>query len=703
MILTVDGWLALLAAGVALLASDTALRLARCLAISPRSPRLVCRIAAGALAVGFGLWCAGAVGTLAAVAPQASSSVLHAFAALPILVAAQAGTLLLARGERSPLVILAGGALAAAGVCAAYQATVIALGAGALAGTPAQLVRALALAFAAASTAVWLNPRCSAQRSWGGALARVGAVLSGATAIAVAHPLTLAQTRIVCGTFCGSVPFSSAQLVATLLAVVALAVLAVTHVITFYEARLAARAGHYARELEEVHARLRYLATRDPLTGLPNWGLFKDRLVQAIGDTERPGRAIAVAVLDLDHFSSLNHSLGHGAGDWLLAEVARRVGAAIRPDHVLARLGSDEFAVLIDSIAARVEAEAVTKRILTVLKEPMWVNGAEVHVRPSIGVSVWPDDGRRPDDLLTHAEVAMDAAKERGGNEAQFFQSSMADSMQERLALENELRRGLSAGEFELWFQPVISVKTGRIVTAEALLRWHHPQRGVIGPNSFVPLAEETGLMIPLGEWVLRAACQHARAWQLRRGEPIRLAVNLSATLFRHHNLLELIRDALQAEQVDAECLEIELTESSVMTNPEESAAVLKQLRKMGITVAIDDFGTGYSSLSYLRRFSIDKLKIDRSFVGELTTSRTDESIVRAIIALAHSVGLQVVAEGVETEEQLRSVRALGCDQWQGYYCCRPQPAAIFADLLAEESGTRTALVAALTRVWQER
>ncbi|HEX4649622.1 MAG TPA: EAL domain-containing protein [Steroidobacteraceae bacterium] len=243
-----------------------------------------------------------------------------------------------------------------------------------------------------------------------------------------------------------------------------------------------------------------------------------------------------------------------------------------------------------------------------------------------------------------------------------------------------------------------MSLKSGRIISAEALLRWRHPQRGVITPGSFVPLAEETGLMIPLGEWVLRSVCQHARGWGLRHGEPIRLAVNLSATQFRHHNLLERIRDALQAERVDARCLEIEVTESSVMINPEESAGVLRQLREMGITVAIDDFGTGYSSLSYLRRFPIDKLKIDRSFVGELTTSRTDESIVRAIIALAQSVGLQVVAEGVETEEQLQSVRALGCDQWQGYYCCPPQPAAVFAELLAEESGTRTALVAALTR-----
>jgi EAL domain-containing protein (putative c-di-GMP-specific phosphodiesterase class I) len=219
----------------------------------------------------------------------------------------------------------------------------------------------------------------------------------------------------------------------------------------------------------------------------------------------------------------------------------------------------------------------------------------------------------------------------------------------------------------------VLSTKTGRIVTAEALVRWRHPLRGLIGPNSFIPLAEETGLMIPLGEWVVREVCRQASAWQLERGIPIRLAVNLSATQFRHQNLLEVIRSALAAENLDARYLEVELTETSVMTNPEESAGVLRQLRKMGVTVAVDDFGTGYSSLSYLRRFPIDKLKIDRSFVRDLATSRTDESIVRAIIVLAHSVGLEVIAEGVETAEQLRCVSALGCDQWQGFTAVSPR------------------------------
>jgi diguanylate cyclase (GGDEF)-like protein len=554
----------------------------------------------------------------------------------------------------------------------------------------------MVLAFAAFTSAFWLRYRVATRPAWTGVLGRAAAVLLGAAALLL-MPLSAWQgASFDFGSF-GHGSGAGRQLLGAAIGAAGFAVLAVTRIAVFYERRLAERTAQWARELEEVHTRLQYLATHDSLTGLPNWLLFKERLAQAVADTGRPERAIAVAVLDLDHFSSLNHSLGHGAGDWLLSEVARRVGSVLRPGDLLARLGSDEFVVLIDSLAARVAAETVTRDILAELREPFSINGADVSVRPSIGVSVWPDDGRRVDDLLAHAEVAMALAKERGG-EVQFFQRGMTDSMHERLALENDLRRGLAAGEFELSFQPVMSAKTGHIITAEALLRWRHPLRGVIGPSSFIPLAEDSGLMIPLGEWVIREACRYAAAWRLNNSSQIRLAVNLSATQFRHQNLVEVIRAALTAENLDARCLEIELTESAVMTNPEESVGVLKQLRKTGVTVAVDDFGTGYSSLSYLRRFPIDKLKIDRSFVRDLAMSRTDESIVRAIISLAHSVGLQVVAEGVETEEQLRCVRALGCDHWQGYYCCEPQPAELFGAMLVDQADSR-ATVAGMARL----
>jgi len=689
---TVDGWLAVLAAGIALAASHTTLDVTTRLSASSRR-RVLCRTLSGALALGAGLWSLNLVGLLAlGTQSWADTDVTILVTAFAVAVLDLMGMLAVFAGsEPSTSRILAGSTAAAAGISATYWTTVAALGPVRPAGGIVRpLILSLTLAFAAFTSAFWLRYRVGPKPSWTGLVGKAAAALLGAAALLL-MPLSAWQGASFDFSTLGQGPGAGRQLLGAALGAAGLAILAVTRVAVFYERRLAERTAQCARELEEVHTRLQYLATHDSLTGLPNWLLFKERLAQAVADTGRPERAIAVAVLDLDHFSSLNHSLGHGAGDWLLSEVARRVGSVLRPGDLLARLGSDEFVVFIDSLAARVDAETVTRNILAELREPFSINGADVSVRPSIGVSVWPDDGRRVDDLLAHAEVAMALAKERGG-EVQFFQRGMTDSMQERLALENDLRRGLAAGEFALSFQPVMSAKSGRIITAEALLRWRHPQRGVIGPSSFIPLAEETGLMIPLGEWVIREACRYAAAWQLTHGSQIRIAVNLSATQFRHQNLVEVIRSALATENLDPRCLEIELTESAVMTNPEESVGVLKQLRKMGVTVAVDDFGTGYSSLSYLRRFPIDKLKIDRSFVRDLATSRTDESIVRAIISLAHSVGLQVVAEGVETEEQLTSVRALGCDHWQGYYCCEPQPAEVFGAMLRDQTESRVAV-----------
>ena len=638
--LTVDVWLAAISAIVAAATMFAALRLAMRISASCSASTCMCLTIVGSIVVGVGVGCANAVGTLSLALGRTE---------------ALGGTL----GK------LAGSSLCGASVCA---------------------------------VGLWMCGRARLSRFFNNAWANAGALFVGTLLILSPSIANFAGEQVTLSGFCSAGACGRIELVAIALAAIALGALTVICVVAIYGGRLELRASRSKRELDEVHARLQYLATHDSLTGLPNWVLFKERLAQAVTDTERPNRAIAVVVIDLDRFSSFNHSMGHGAGDWLLAEVAQRVGAVIRPEDTFARLGSDEFVVLIDNVAARVEAKAVTTRILSALEEPVWLNGAEVYVRPSIGVSVWPDDGRRVDDLLAHAESAMAAAKKRGGNSAEFFRREMTDSMQERLALENDLRRAVAAGEFEVWFQPELSAKSGRIATAEALLRWRHPQRGVIGPASFIPLAEETGLMIPLGEWVIREACRLASQWQVNGSMPIRVAVNLSATQFRHQNLLEVIRSALTSSGLEASSLEVELTESSVMTNPEESAGVLKQLRRMGVSVAIDDFGVGYSSLSYLRRFPIDKLKIDRSFVRDLPTSATDESIVKAIISLAHSVSLQVVAEGVETEEQLEFIRLLGCDLWQGYYCCEPQPADLFSDTLQQQLATRTGIIAALAR-----
>lgn len=492
---------------------------------------------------------------------------------------------------------------------------------------------------------------------------------------------------------------SSTRLLAAALAALAAAALTIRQLVASFQHRLEEHASRSRHDLAEVHARLRHIATHDPLTGLPNWNLLKDRLARSLAERHRPGRTIAVAAIDLDRFSAINHSLGHGVGDGVLVEIAHRLEAAVPAPHTLARVGGDSFGLLIDSVSARLDAHSITSAMLGSLEQPFLIHGEEIRVRSSIGVSVCPDDARRGDDLLAHAEAALVTSKRHGGGRVLFFDPSMSNSMRERLALENDLRRALAAGEFEIHYQPQISTRTGRILSVEALLRWRHPRKGLIAPSSFIPLAEQTGLIVPLDAWVLREACRQAREWLSGAGLNFKVAVNLSAMQFRCPDILDTIVSAVNAAGLEPRNLEIELTESALMIDPEQSASALKLLRSMGVSIAIDDFGTGYSSLSYLRRLPIDKLKIDRSFVRDLPTSPTDESIIRAIVSLAHSVGLQVVAEGVETAEQLERIRALDCDQWQGYYCCAPQPAAELAERLAADSAlSSTGLRAALTR-----
>jgi diguanylate cyclase (GGDEF)-like protein len=695
--LTSEAWTLALAACLAMLLSSTTLALAMQTSRA-RSRGGVCILLLGSVALGFGLWSMNFVQVLSTRIPgQSILGISWPALTFAIAASAYACAFLFIAWREPDTAGMTGSAFAlAVGVEATHCAAFDQL--------PRELISraglvwvfgSFVLVFIAFLAALWVWFRLRRDRSWRARGARALTVLAGAMGILSANVHTLAQSRLLFDACCEDLTSTPSLLMVTV-AALGCTVLAIAQVIAISCDVLRERAGRAARELEEVHARLQYLAAHDSLTGLPNRQRFKDRLAKSIADTERHGRAVAIAVFDLDHFSAINHSLGHGVGDWLLTEVARRVTGVISTSTTLARLDGDEFAVLIDNVAARLEAHAVATAILTAFKEPLRVNGMEVSLRSTIGVSVWPDDGRRCDDLLDHAEVAMAIAKERGGGQALFFEAAMTHSLHERLGLENDLRRALAAEEFELYYQPEISAKTGKIAAAEALLRWRHPTKGLLGPSSFIALAEETGLMIPLGEWVLRQACRQARAWQLEQGCTFPVAVNLSATQFRHQNILQMIHSALADAGLDARALEIELTESALMTNPEESAGVLKQLRKMGVSVAIDDFGTGYSSLSYLRRFPIDKLKIDRSFIRDLTISRTDESIVRAIVSLARSVGLKVVAEGIESVEQLEFVTRLECDQWQGYHCCAPQPAARFEAMLEDRNETRTGIVAAL-------
>jgi diguanylate cyclase (GGDEF)-like protein len=436
------------------------------------------------------------------------------------------------------------------------------------------------------------------------------------------------------------------------------------------------------RGLEAANRQLRHMATHDSLTGLPNRALLEDRLQQAIAHALRQDERFAVLVCDLDRFKLVNDSMGHHAGDMFLQEIARRLAGCVREGDTLARQGGDEFVFVLGAPSAEAEAEAVAKRALDALALPMRIDGIDIHTSASFGVAVFPRDGDRAELLLTNADAAMYHAKQRGGGLQQFC-ADMGGTAQYRLRLESDLHQALRAGQFELHYQPKVDTLSGAVRSAEALLRWRHPERGFIPPNEFIPVAEETGQIGMIGSWVLHEACRQARSWADRGMPFLRVGVNISAAQFHQPGLVDSVRDALDSAGLAARYLEIELTESCVMSNPEESIAVLEELSRMGVLVSVDDFGTGYSSMSYLRRFPIDKLKIDKTFVAEMDTRADDASIVQAIVSLAHGLHLKVVAEGVETEAQLQALRKLGCDQYQGYYCSPALPPDEFERLIS--------------------
>jgi diguanylate cyclase (GGDEF)-like protein len=438
--------------------------------------------------------------------------------------------------------------------------------------------------------------------------------------------------------------------------------------------------------LEAANRQLRHLASHDALTGLPNRLLLDDRISQAIAQAQRNAHEFAVLVIDLDRFKLINDSLGHRAGDDLLREVAQRLTRAVRAIDTTARLGGDEFVILLGAPVTRAEALDIGKRTIELMEPAIRLLGIDVHVSPSIGVAFFPRDGTSVETLLARADAAMYCAKDRGRNNVQCFEEGMTAVTQDRVKLESDLHEALRAGQFELHYQPKVDTASGRINSAEALIRWRHPQRGLVPPNDFIAIADECGLLDAIGEWVLFEACRQAKAWQHEGLRPLRVAVNLAPSQFRLTNLLDQIRRALDAAALDPKFLEVELTESAVMSDAEESIRILESISRMGVLVSVDDFGTGYSSMSYLRRFPIDKLKIDRCFIEEMTRRVEDASIVRAIISLAHSLHLKVIAEGVETEEQLALLTDLGCDQYQGFHFSPALLPERFAALVRQEA-----------------
>ena len=461
-------------------------------------------------------------------------------------------------------------------------------------------------------------------------------------------------------------------------------------------AMLQAIGSQVAQYLQRTQAEdaLRFVATHDSLTGLPNRVMFNQRLEHALMQAKRHRRHLALLFIDLDRFKVINDTLGHEFGDTLLRDVAQRLMHNLRASDTVARLGGDEFVVLLEETSAPMYVATVAQKLIGALAQGFALAGKEYHVSASIGVSTYPADGETAAGLLKSADIAMYRAKEQGRNTFQFYAAEQNIHTVERLTLESGLRRALERGQLVLHYQPQVETASGRITGVEALVRWQHPELGLLPPASFIAIAEETGLIVPIGQWVLHAACATQRAWREAGLPPLRMSVNLSPRQFLHEGLTRDIEMIVRASDADAAHLELEITEGMVMQDPERAVTVLREMRNIGVHIAIDDFGTGHSSLAYLKRFPVDNLKIDRSFITEIPADRGDAAITQAIIAMAHSLELKVIAEGVETEAQYQFLLAQRCDEYQGYFFSKPLPGEQMRALLEDAAARALAVIA---------
>lgn len=429
------------------------------------------------------------------------------------------------------------------------------------------------------------------------------------------------------------------------------------------------------KTMRQNEARLNYLAYHDTLTDLPNRALFQDRLEHALARARRFGSQLALIIIDLDRFKNFNDSLGHDVGDQILWKVACQLRNGLREVDTLARIGGDEFVIVQENVASQADVATVAKKVLSLLVQPISLREHQLFLTASIGISLYPNNGEDVSSLMRKADRAMYQAKNKGGDCYSFFSSEDDDLVEERLFLENDLRQAVDRHELLLHYQPQIDLATGRLVGVEALVRWQHGQRGMISPGAFIPLAEETGLIVSIGEWVLRAACMQGQLWQQAGLPPVRVAVNISTWQVRQPDFVEMVESILDESGFDPRLLELEITESAVMDNVQEAVRILNVFQQRGISLAMDDFGTGYSSLSSLQRLPLSKLKIDRSFIREVTRNPNDAALTSSVIALGRTMGLGVVAEGVETEEQLQFLQQIDCAQVQGFLFSKPLPA----------------------------
>jgi diguanylate cyclase (GGDEF)-like protein len=677
-------WLVLLSIVVAIFASYTALDLStRITASKGRSAKLW--LIGGAFSMGVGIWSMHFIGMLAFSLPIPMGYDVPV-TLLSLLIAVVVSYFALHTVTRSTVSnknLLIGGALMGLGISAMHYTGMAAMQMSPpIRYVPWLFAASIVVAIVASLAALWIAFNLRANENWM-MYAKLGSAVIMGFAITGMHYTGMAAARFAPDSVCRAGMGVDNSWMAGTIAAFTFVILCVTLVLSLYDARVATGTARMAASLKEANEELQRMALQDGLTKLPNRILLEDRLGQAIVHAQRSRSVCAVLFVDLDRFKAVNDTLGHFVGDELLKEVSSRLLSTVRVADTVSRLGGDEFVVLLGEISQGDDAARTAGKVLAALAHPFQILGHELVITPSIGISLFPFHGKTARELISNADAAMYGVKKSGRNNFQFFSEEHTTFFPERLQMENDLRQAVARRQFELHYQPKVSVGDGGMIGMEALLRWRHPVKGLIMPNDFIPLAEETGLILPIGDWVLQEACRQNKAWQDKGLPSLRVAVNISALQFQQKDLLDCIAQALKKSGLAPGYLEVEITESVVMQKASEAIGTLQKLAKMGVHISIDDFGTGYSSLSYLKRFPLHTLKIDSSFIRELSTNQDDATIVLAIVAMAHNLRLRVVAEGVESQEQLRLLHAMGTDEYQGYYNSKPVDAAEFEHLLA--------------------
>ena len=669
---------------VAILASYTALDMAgRITTAQGRAARLW--LAGGASAMGVGIWSMHFIGMLAFSLPiPLGYDPAITMLSLLIAIASSVFALWLVCQENLPWSRLSGGAiLMGLGIASMHYTGMAAMRMQPFIHyIPSLFILSIIVAILASGVALWIafhlrHPRSRVHRY----RAAAGVVMG--FAIVGMHYTGMAAAEFSLGSICGAAKGGvNTGWLALLVIIVTMAILAITLIISVLDMRLQSRTSKLAVSLAEANQELTYLALHDSLTKLPNRALLEERLRQAIGRADRETRCFALMSLDLDGFKAVNDAYGHSVGDLLLVEVARRIEARIRIQDTISRVGGDEF-VFVGDVGGPEDAAALAEKLMVIIRDPFQVASHELRMSVSIGIAMYPGNGGNQHELLTNANAAMYHAKSLGRDSFRFFEASMNSHVQAHLELTQDLRRAVDRRELVLHYQPKFEAPSGAPIGAEALVRWEHPTLGLIQPNDFIPLAEKTGLIVSIGEWVLDEACRQMREWHDAGRQNWTMAVNLSPVQFGHPDLIQMVRATLERHMLIPHCLTLEITESTAMKDADASVVILQHLHEMGVRIAIDDFGTGYSSLLYLKRLPATELKIDRGFVRNLAHDSEDRAIVSAIVALGQTLDLRIVAEGVETAAQQELLTDMGCHSLQGFLFGHPMPPAQFLAALA--------------------